>query len=80
MRRVADGESFTVTVHGHAVADLVPHQRERRVRQRLTPAAVLDGLIAADGPGPDLNEWTRDMAESDEFFGDDQPVDPWEPQ
>jgi len=27
MRRVADGESFTVTVHGQPVADLVPYQR-----------------------------------------------------
>lgn len=78
MRRVAAGESFTVTVHGRAVADLLPHQRERAVRRRLVPAAVFDELIAADGPGPDPDAWARDMAAADRVFGDDEPVDPWQ--
>ncbi|MGI9001627.1 MAG: type II toxin-antitoxin system Phd/YefM family antitoxin [Pseudonocardia sp.] len=80
MRRVAEGESFTVTVHGRAVAELVPHQREPAVRHRLVPVTVFDHLVAADGPGPDPEEWERDMAESDATFGDDQPDDPWEPR
>ena len=77
MRRVAEGVSFTVTVHGRAVADLVPHQRGRP-RRSLVPAAEFDELIAAAGPGSDVAQWTRDMAGSDELFGDDDPVDPWE--
>lgn len=77
MRRVADGESFTVTVHGRAVADLVPHQR-RRAKQRLVPAADFDAVLAAAGPAPEPDRWTDDMAGFDALFGDDHPVDPWE--
>lgn len=80
MRRVAEGESFTVTVHGRAVADLVPHQRERPARHRFVRAAVFDRLVAADEPGPDPEAWERDMAESAGAFGHDQLVDPWEPR
>ncbi|MGQ0773063.1 MAG: type II toxin-antitoxin system Phd/YefM family antitoxin [Pseudonocardiales bacterium] len=32
-RRVADGESFTVTVHGQPVANLVPHQWKRDIEK-----------------------------------------------
>ena len=77
MRRVAAGESFTVTVHGHAIADIVPHRSN--VPQRLVPAEELDDLIAAAGPGPDPEMWKRDMAEADRVFGDDLPGDPWDP-
>ncbi|MHA6627125.1 type II toxin-antitoxin system Phd/YefM family antitoxin [Pseudonocardia sichuanensis] len=82
MRRVAEGESFTVTVHGRAVADLVPHQRDAASRQRLVPAAVVDQLLAGDVPGPDPEAWERDMADAAEMFGDEdrQPADPWEPR
>jgi len=51
MRRVAEGESFTV--HGRAVADLVPHQRGR-LRRSLVPAAEFAEVLAAAGPGPDV--------------------------
>jgi len=40
-----------VTVHGRAVADLVPHQR-CWPRRSLVPAAGFDELIAAAGPAP----------------------------
>jgi len=76
MRRVAEGESFAITVHGRVVADLVPHQRGRS-RKRFLPAAEFDALIAGSGPGPDTDQWARDMAEFDAFV-DDGPVDPWE--
>ncbi len=77
MRRVAEGESFTVTVHGRAVADLVPHQRGRP-RRSLVPAAEFDDPTAPAGPGPDVEEWSRDITGSDAFFGDDDLMDPWE--
>jgi prevent-host-death family protein len=76
MRRVADGESFTITVHGRAVADLVPHQAQR-TRRRLLPATELDRLLAEAGPGPDPLRWAQDISEADRIFGDDQPEDPW---
>jgi prevent-host-death family protein len=50
MRRVAAGESFTVTVHGQPVADLVPHQRLSRGRRRLVPASEFDAALAALPP------------------------------
>ncbi|MGH3588773.1 MAG: type II toxin-antitoxin system Phd/YefM family antitoxin, partial [Pseudonocardia sp.] len=76
MRRVAEGESFTVTVHGQPVADLVPHQRDR-AKPRAIPAAALDEALAAAGPGPDPELWERDMAALDALVDDDL-VDPWE--
>ena len=76
MRRVADGESFTVTVHGRAVADLVPHQRQTHRRRRLVPAAEFDAAVA-QLPLINLEQWTRDIEQADEIFGDDQRTDPW---
>jgi toxin FitB len=63
MRRVAHGESFTVTVHGHAVADLVPHQRTTS-RRRLVAAAELDEVLTASGPAPDPGRWAHDVNEA----------------
>lgn len=75
MRRVADGESFTVTVHGRPVADLVPHQRQ--ARSRLVPAAEFEALITRLAP-IDGDQWYRDIREgADDIFGDDLPTDPW---
>jgi len=76
MRRVAEGESFTITVHGQAVADLVPHQREQPKR-RLLPAAEVDAIFAATPV--DSAKWLRDMADAEAMFGDDDPLeDPYE--
>ena len=76
MRRVADGESFTVTVHGQPVADLIPHQRQTHQR-RLVPAAEFDAALA-QLPPVDAEQWRRDLAEADDIFGEDLPTDPWE--
>lgn len=76
MRRVAAGESFTITVHGQAVADLVPHQREQPKR-RFTPAAEIDVIFAATPV--DAAQWLRDIADADAMFADDDPLeDPYE--
>lgn len=76
MRRVAEGESFTITVHGQAVADLVPHQRASP-RRRLVPAAELDAILKGTGPNPDPDLWEQDMAALDALVDDDL-TDPWE--
>lgn len=77
MRRVGAGESFTITVHGQPVADLVPHQRHGRRRRRLVPAAEFDAALA-QLPPVDLQRWRRDVEEADELFGDDVPTNPGE--
>jgi len=77
MRRVAAGESFTVTVHGQPVADLVPHQRLGHQRRRLVPAAEFDAALAALVP-LDVEQWNRDLRDADDVFGDDLPADPWD--
>lgn len=77
MRRVAAGESFTVTVHGQPVADLVPHQRLSSGRRRLVPAAEFDAALVALAP-LDVEQWKRDLREADDVFGDDRPTDPWD--
>ena len=77
MRRVADGESFTVTVHGQPVAVLVPYQRPGRQRRRLVPAVEFDEAITRLPP-VNVAQWKRDRAQADAIFGEDQPTDPWE--
>jgi prevent-host-death family protein len=72
MRRVAAGESFTITVHGQAVADLVPHQREQPKR-RFIPVAEIDAIFAATPV--DSAQWLRDMADADAMFADDDPLE-----
>ena len=43
LRRVDQGESFTITIHGKAIADIVPSTRARKERARV----AIDNLIAA---------------------------------
>lgn len=77
MRRVAHGESFTVTVHGQPIADLVPHQRLGHRRRHLVPATEFDQAIA-QLPPVNVEQWERDRTEADTLFGEDLPSDPWE--
>lgn len=75
MRRVAEGESFVVTVNGRAVADVVPH-RNSTERRRFVPVSELAEAFAA-APVPDADVWCADLASADEFFGPDEPADPF---
>ncbi|MGH3572910.1 MAG: type II toxin-antitoxin system Phd/YefM family antitoxin, partial [Pseudonocardiaceae bacterium] len=68
MRRVAGGESFTVTVHGQPVADLVPHQRPAHRTRRLVPAAEFDEALAAL-PALNVEQWRQDLRAADDIFG-----------
>lgn len=78
MRRVAEGESFVVTVNGRPVADVVPHQADTG-RRRFVPVADLEEAFAA-APMPDPTAWRADLAVADEMFGPDEPVDPFDRQ
>lgn len=78
MRRVAEGESFVVTVNGRAVADVVPHRQDMG-RRRFVPVLELAEAFAAD-PVPDPGAWRADLAAADEIFGLDEPVDPFGPE
>ncbi len=75
MRRVAQGESFVVTVNGRAVADVVPH-RPGTGKRRFVPVAELAEAFAAE-PAADPTAWRPDLAAADETFGPDKPTDPF---
>ena len=63
LRRVEAGESFTVTTNGRPVADLVPH-RECKRRTIGEAQEAFRKLLPID-----VEEWYRDRAEADRFFG-----------
>lgn len=75
MRRVAEGESFVVTVNG-PVADVVPHERDTG-RRRFVPVAELAEAFTAE-PVVDPTAWRHDLAAADEIFGPDEPTDPFD--
>lgn len=77
MRRVAEGQSFTVTVHGRPVAVLSPHRSDASSRRRLVPAREFDEALAQLPPA-DPQQWRRDVEDADGLFGDDLPADPWD--
>ena len=76
MRRVAQGESFVVTVNGRPVADVVPHQRDTG-RRRFVPVAEVAEVFATELVGAP-KAWQTDLADADEIFGMDEPTDPFE--
>jgi prevent-host-death family protein len=78
MRRVAEGESFVVTVNGRPVADVVPHRRDTG-RGRFVPVAEVAEAFATE-PVRDPTAWQTDLAVVDEIFGVDEPTDPFERQ
>ncbi len=78
MRRVAQGESFVVTVNGRAVADVVPH-RPGTGRRRFVPVAELAETFVAD-PAADPAGWRADLAAADDMFGPDKFTDPFGPE
>ena len=68
MRRVEAGESFVVTRNGRPVADLVPH--EVPPKRRKTGREMQEDFRKL--PPIDVEQWYRDRADADEFFGDDR--------
>ncbi|TNC27679.1 type II toxin-antitoxin system Phd/YefM family antitoxin [Amycolatopsis alkalitolerans] len=76
MRRVEKGESFVVTRNGKPIADLIPHQVERRPTRTLREIQATFAKL----PPMDLERWRREREEDDKIFGPDYPEDPWERQ
>jgi prevent-host-death family protein len=78
MRRVADGESFVVTVNGRPVADVVPHQRDTGRRRFVPVAPALAALTGTPLSEQETERWWHDIREGgDELSGPDTPEDPW---
>ncbi len=77
MRRVAEGESFVVTVNGRAVADVVPHRRSTGKRVFVSVSDLADAFRT--DPVPDPASWLTDLKHAADDFGDDQPTDPFDP-
>lgn len=76
MRRVADGESFVVTVNGRPVADVVPHRGDPDRRQFVPVAELAEAF--AENPVPAPEEWQADIDTADDIFGSNKPTDPFE--
>ena len=73
MRRVAAGESFTVTVNGHPIAEVVPHQRDTG-RRRFVPVAELGAAFEAHPLSKQqAQRWLADIRDG----RDEEPEDPW---
>lgn len=62
LRRVAAGESFTVTVRGEAVAELSPVRRPKQ----FVPHDELVALLGARAPDPDLAHELRALRREDD--------------
>ena len=75
MRRVAEGESFVVTVNGRPVADVVPHQRDTGRRRFVPAAAAIAALTTTPMSNQDAEQWWSDIRDDA-----DDPEDPWERQ
>jgi prevent-host-death family protein len=68
MRRVEQGESFTITRHGRPIADLVPHARPEPGPRR-TLGELHEVFRAL--PVLDRQRWEAERAEADDVLGDD---------
>jgi len=76
MRRVEQGESFTVTRNGAPVADLVPHDRTgTHAPQRFVPVDAIAGGAALLPPWG-AEQFAREQRELEASIDDDD-VDPW---
>ncbi|MDO3647176.1 type II toxin-antitoxin system Phd/YefM family antitoxin [Nocardia mangyaensis] len=71
LREVRSGQSYTITVDGSPVADLVPHRHVHR-RAAVPRAEVIAAFAGLSDPGP-----TQRAAEGDELI-DDSLYDPYD--
>lgn len=76
MRRVEQGESFTVTRNGAPVADLIPHSAPKGTRPARFVAVDRVASEVAALPGWGAIEFAHELRELDHAV-DDRDVDPW---
>lgn len=73
MRRVEEGERFTVTRNGVPVADLVPHDRaEATRRRRFVPVGQLAAGLGRL-PNWDMERFAAELRQLDAAVDDDEP-------
>lgn len=76
MRRVEEGERFTVTRNGVPVADLVPHDRaEANRRRRFVPVGELTADLGRL-PNWDVERFAAELRQLDAAV-DDGEAEPW---
>lgn len=73
MRRVSGGESFTVTVNGRPVADVVPHRRDHGRRRFVQAADVAAMAETSPLSKHQADAWLHDIRDGRE----EEPEDPW---
>jgi prevent-host-death family protein len=71
LNRVEAGESFVVTRNGVPVADVVPHVQQNGPPMFPKTRDLLAHRRAANGPGPDREEWLRDIRDASHVVDDD---------
>lgn len=71
LNRVEAGESFVVTRNGTAVADVIPHTERSGPPMFPKTKDLTARRRAAGDPGPDREEWLRDIRDSDALIDDD---------
>jgi prevent-host-death family protein len=76
MRRVEQGETFTVTRNGVPVADLVPHDRAGPDRRRRFVPVGEIGAAAKALPNWNVQRFTAELDLLDNAV-DDRDADPW---
>lgn len=76
MRRVEQGESFTVTRNGTPVADLVPHNGANIARRPTFVPVEAIASGAATLPDWGIIAFTHELRDLDQVV-DDRDVDPW---
>jgi prevent-host-death family protein len=76
MRRVQQGERFTVTRHGVPVADLVPHNESEPQRPPRFVSVTQIAAGASELPSWDTARFARELEELDNAV-DDSDADRW---
>ena len=75
MRRVEQGERFTVTRNGTPVADLIPHAIKANALPRFVPTEIIAAGLA-DLPNWGASQFTGELVDLDAVI-DDRDIDRW---
>ena len=75
MRRVEQGERFTVTRNGTPVADLIPHATNATALPRFVPTEII-AAGAANLPEWGASQFASELGDLDAVI-DDQDIDRW---